>query len=76
MKNEQYNGNGCENCPYDGDQALCRERLYKDALVLLDSATKVIVEKEEAEWNNCGYCHNHLIHKWDWCPYCGRGILW
>lgn len=47
LKNEQYNGNGCENCPYDSDQALCRERLYKDALALFILMDK---EKYDAYW--------------------------
>ena len=47
LKNEQYNGNGCENCPYDSDQASCRERLYKDALALFTLMDK---EKYDAYW--------------------------
>ena len=47
LKNEQYNGNGCENCPYDSDQASCRERLYKDAI---ESLILVDKEKYDAYW--------------------------
>ena len=31
---------------------------------------------EEAEWIVCGNCNKHLIHKWKYCPYCGRSVKW
>ena len=50
---------------------------YHDAWEKLKEKTVKPKEQEETKtWTVCGYCSNHLISKWKWCPYCGRGIDW
>ena len=49
-----------------------------DALVLLkgQEAVKPVKRIEENEWTVCGYCHEHLISKWMFCPNCGKAVRW
>ena len=81
--------NGLEHCIRDGD---CRGCLYfkeildskiicpcrEDALTLLKKheAVEPIKLIEDNEWTVCGFCKNHLISKWAFCPYCGKQVKW
>lgn len=64
-------------CPYWQD-AHCSKTLAADAIALLkeQEPAKVEKRKEEAEWNVCSNCGGHLIHKWSYCPSCGREVSW
>lgn len=43
---------------------------------LKEKAVKPKEQEETRSWTVCGHCGNHLISKWDLCPYCGRRIDW
>lgn len=49
-----------------------------EALELLKEQEPIKVERhmEETEWNVCGNCGSHVIHKWAYCPYCGKRLKW
>lgn len=74
---------GCEDgCPYEYKNLVsrveCKADLMRDTLALLkgQEAVKPVKRIEENEWTVCGYCHEHLISKWMFCPYCGRKVKW
>ena len=46
------------------------------ALLKEQEAIKPVKQIEEHEWTVCGYCREHLISKWMFCPYCGRPVKW
>ena len=52
--------------------------ILNDAISMLKEQEAVGVKRrvEETEWNVCGNCGGHLIHKWQFCPYCGRTAKW
>ena len=52
--------------------------ILRDALALLkgQEAVKPVKRIEENEWTVCGYCHEHLISKWMFCPNCGKAVKW
>lgn len=52
--------------------------IAKDALALLKEQDAVEPKKqiEETEWIVCGHCNGHIIHKWKFCPSCGRQVKW
>ncbi len=73
----------CDECPYMAarDERLiwCHGReMEKDALALLKEQDAIEPKKqiEEAEWIVCGHCNGHIIHKWKFCPSCGRKVKW
>lgn len=45
-------------------------------LTLEQEPIKVERHMEETEWNVCGNCGSHVIHKWAYCPYCGKRLKW
>lgn len=55
----------CDNCDVD-ENGLLKEQ----------EAIKPVKQIEEHEWTVCGYCREHLISKWMFCPYCGRPVKW
>lgn len=46
------------------------------ALLAKQEPIKVERRMEETEWNVCGNCGSHVIHKWAYCPYCGKRLKW
>ena len=78
----------CKRCPYFVNGVMCTKKLARDALEVLDAdeeyikrtismrLVNVVRRKEESEWNCCENCGSHVISKWKWCPYCGRGLVW
>lgn len=78
----------CDDCPYDNDfNCIGCDIVLRDAIALLkDQEPRVLtleqepikVERhmEETEWNVCGNCGSHVIHKWAYCPYCGKRLKW
>ena len=53
-------------------------KIVSDAVALLkeQEAVEPLKQLEQAEWTVCGNCYEHLIHKWTFCPYCGRAVKW
>lgn len=49
-----------------------------DALAMLKEREPVKAEKrlELKEFIVCGYCKSHLLHKFSYCPECGRSVKW
>lgn len=79
-------GKTCYECPYCGDNP-CEIQLIANAIALLkeqeprvltleQEPIKVERRMEETEWNVCGNCGSHVIHKWAYCPYCGKRLKW
>lgn len=70
----------CADCPYyvdDDNHIRCVNDLHDDALSLLkQEAVKPVMQIEQNEYIVCGNCHNHLISRWMFCPYCGKPISW
>ena len=64
----------CKDCPYKNYDD-CITRLREDVITAL---TPITVKRriEKTEWNVCSNCNGHLIHKWNYCPYCGRKVKW
>lgn len=68
--------------PSDLITRLCDEvlELLKEqeprVLTLEEEPIKVERHMEETEWNVCGNCGSHVIHKWAYCPYCGKRLKW
>ena len=65
---------------YQGAEELLRQKmiLFEDAIKRLkkQEAIEPVKQIEQTEWTVCGNCHNHIISKWMFCPYCGRPIKW
>ena len=65
---------------YQGAVELLQQKmiLFEDAIQRLkkQEAIEPIKQIEQTEWTVCGNCHNHIISKWTFCPYCGRPIKW
>ena len=55
-----------EDAGFDVDVELLKEQ----------EAVEPIKQTEVSEWTVCGNCKNHLISKWQFCPYCGRSVKW
>ena len=64
----------CKDCPYKNYND-CIAKVREDIITAL---TPITVKRriEETEWNVCSNCDGHLIHKWNYCPYCGRKVKW
>ena len=65
---------------YQGAVELLRQKmiLFEDAIQRLkkQEAIEPVKQIEQTEWTVCGNCHNHIISKWIFCPYCGRPVKW
>lgn len=65
---------------YQGAVELLRQKmiLFEDAIQRLkkQEAVEPVKQIEQTEWTVCSNCHNHIISKWMFCPYCGRPIKW
>ena len=71
----------CRNCKTLMDwevKKLIDDAPTIDALALLKEQEAVEPKKqiEETEWIVCGHCNGHIIHKWKFCPSCGRSVKW
>lgn len=68
-----------EAIPFMQNKGYCAFALtLHDAVELLEAQEPVrpVKQIEQTEWTVCGNCHNHLISKWIFCPYCGKAVKW
>lgn len=55
-----------EDAGFDVDVELLKER----------EPVKAERRVEQTEFNVCGYCGAHLLHRFRFCPECGRAVKW
>lgn len=74
----------CRDCPWEQCEQFNQKKVTIPVTLALDvlnmlkeqESVKPMKRIEENEWTVCGFCENHIISKWAFCPYCGRSVKW